>query len=388
MRIAFMSHSAGLGGAERSLAEIVKVVVDRGHNVEVYLPEDGPLHEVLLAAGLGAGNIHRSPAHRWMSKRGHGAVGVVRLAQCAWDVPAVVAALRDGRPDVIVVNTSVAPAPMIAGKLLRMPTVILVSEAVRSNPTLGSALPKRVLVAAMRAWSDRIIAVSEFTGEQAGADHVVYPCVHTDPGPRESRTSGPLRTVVLGAVHKEVHKEKNQLDAVSAVQASTLAGADVRLDIYGAGVPADIKLLRQSLSSTGLSDRITYHGEVDGVAGVLAAADVLLMPSLNEGFGRVTIEALEAGVPVIGYNTGATTEILRQGGGILVDPEPGSMARAITHLATHPESLSRYRQEAMEAGARWLASRTNEDLADLIEQVVPGPGDRNHSPTSSARNGE
>lgn len=376
-----MSHSAGLGGAERSLAELVEVFVDRGHNVDVYLPEDGPLRGVLVAAGVLPSNTYRSPAHRWMSGRGYGPAGIVRLAQCIWDVPAVVAVLRDHRPDVLVVNTSVIPAPMIAGKLLRLPIVVLVRESVRTNPTLGSALPKSVLLAAMRAWSDRIIANSEFTAKQVGTDLVIYPCVLTDPAPREPKGAGPLRTVILGAVSTD----KGQVDAVSAVVISTLAGSDVRLDIYGGGVPVDVEMLKQSIASAGLGDRITYHGEVDGVADVLARTDVLLMASRNEGFGRVTVEALEAGVPVIGYDAGGTTEILRLGGGILVDLEPMAMASAITDLARNPELLARYRTEAAEAGAKWLKN-THEALVDLIEQVVPSPGVCDH--TGSNKDGD
>lgn len=368
MRIAFMSHSAGLGGAERSMAELVEALVERGHRVEVHLPEDGPLRERLVAVGVAPGDIHRAPAHRWMSRRGRGPAGVIRLVQCIWDVPAVVAALRHRRPDVLVVNTSVAPAPMIAGKLLRLPTVVLLCEAIRTNPTFGSALPKPMLLAAMRVWSDQVVANSEFTANQAIADHVIYPCVQTDPAPREPRRTGALRTVILGAIGPD----KGQLDAVSAVNISIRDGADVRLDIYGGGVPSDVKMLRQRIASTCLGDRITYHGEVDGVADVLAGADVLLMASRNEGFGRVTVEALQAGVPVIGYKAGATTEILLQGGGILIDPEPASMATAITDLAMHPQLLARYRTEAEEAGVKWLSS-THQPLVDVIEQVVSSP---------------
>jgi glycosyltransferase involved in cell wall biosynthesis len=382
MRIALMSHSAELLGAEKSMVELAEDLVKQRHHVEVYLPTDGPLRGVLVAAGVAPENIRRSPAHRWMSRRGHSPAGLVRLVQCICDVPGVVSALRERRPDVLVVNTSVAPAPMIAGKLLGLPTVILVCEAVRTNPTLGSALPKAVVVAAMRAWSDLIIANSDYTGKQAGAGHVVYPFVSIEFAPREPKPIGPLRAVILGSIGGD----KGQVDAVSAVDISIAAGVDVRLDIYGGGVPAEVEILKERIASTGLGDRITYHGQVEGVADVLSHADVLLMASRNEGFGRVTVEALEAGVPVIGYDAGATTEILRRGGGILIKPDPVTMASAITDLATKPEILARYGAEAAEAGAWWLTSST-QSLVDLIEQVAMSSGCAD-VPIKSSKNGD
>jgi glycosyltransferase involved in cell wall biosynthesis len=230
---------------------------------------------------------------------------------------------------------------------------------------MGSALPKSVIVAAMHAWSDQVVANSGFTSAQARADRTIHPCVLSRAAPREPRRSGPLRAVILGAIGTD----KGQIDAVSAIEISALAGADVRLDIYGGGVSADVQRLVEAISAAGLGDRITYHGEVDGVRDVLARADVLLMASQNEGFGLVTVEALEASVPVIGYDAGATPEILRLGGGILVDPTPRAMASAIIDLASDPELLAQLEAQAAVAGARWL-SGTHDTLADLVEQVA------------------
>lgn len=72
------------------------------------------------------------------------------------------------------------------------------------------------------------------------------------------------------------------------------------------------------------------------------AADVTIVPSINkEGFGRVIIESLSCGTPVIGSRRGGIPEALDSSVGILVEPEPKEISDTILRLYEHPEALSR-----------------------------------------------
>jgi len=348
------------------MAALIECLVERGHVIDVYLPGSGSLCGLLTAAGVAADGIVRSPAHRWISPRGRGPAGAIRLAQCLADVPIVARKLRARRPDVLVINTSVIPAPMLAGRLLRIPTVVIVREAVRTNPVMASALPKDLLVAAMRSWVDRVVAVSEFAGAQVGADEVILEHVRSRPLPQRRHDDGPLRVVVVGAVTSD----KGQLDAVRSIEISLAAGADVQLDIYGAGSGNDIRRLTETINASPACNCVMYHGEIDDIRAVFAGSDLVLVPSRNEGFGRVTVEALQAGVPVVGYDCGGTAEVLRHGGGALVAPDANAMAAALIELASDPAKLARLGVEARTVGARWSASTTDEDLAVALERLA------------------
>ncbi|MBN1548051.1 MAG: glycosyltransferase family 4 protein [Syntrophaceae bacterium] len=78
--------------------------------------------------------------------------------------------------------------------------------------------------------------------------------------------------------------------------------------------------LEQKVHSLDIDDRVTFTGYVEHPLDMMAQMDVLVLPSENEPFGRVLIEAMQVGLPVIGTRSGAIPEIIRDGeNGLLVD---------------------------------------------------------------------
>lgn len=81
----------------------------------------------------------------------------------------------------------------------------------------------------------------------------------------------------------------------------------------------------------GIGENVVYTGFRRDVHELLCAMDVLVLTSSNEGFGRVIIEAMAAGVPVAATRVGGIPEIVRHGRtGMLVDPgDPQATALAV-----------------------------------------------------------
>ena len=113
---------------------------------------------------------------------------------------------------------------------------------------------------------------------------------------------------------------------------------DVRfLAVGGESAVADIGWLpkmRQYAQDLGIGPIVHFTGSRDDVPDMMKSMDVLVVPSLNEGFGRVIIEANAVGVPVIGANAAGIPEVIEDNRtGLLVPPaDADSLTEAAVRL--------------------------------------------------------
>jgi len=95
-------------------------------------------------------------------------------------------------------------------------------------------------------------------------------------------------------------------------------------------------------------------GHRDDVAGLLAAADVVVLPSYGEGIPRILLEAASAGLPLVATDVPGCREIVRPGeNGILVpERDAVALADALQRLAQDPALRKR-----MSARSRAIACK-------------------------------
>lgn len=128
--------------------------------------------------------------------------------------------------------------------------------------------------------------------------------------------------------------------------------------------------LRQRTAALGLEACVSFAGYRADLARVFEALDVVCVPSHNEAFGLTVIEAMAAGKPVIGADSGAIPEILDADCGRLVAPDDAAAwAEAMAQLAVD-EGL---RQRLGGAALRVVRERFSLEahVASLIEAYRP-----------------
>ena len=161
-----------------------------------------------------------------------------------------------------------------------------------------------------------------------------------EPGePPESHDDG--RALVAGAVtNLEVWKGIDLL-----LEAAALSRSPVRLEIYGTGSQRDS--LERQAQELGVDTR--FHGFVADLRKPLAGLDVLVQPSRADNFPLAVLEAMAAGLPIVGARVGGIPELVLDGEtGLLVEPEDAAaLAAALDSLAE-----SRERREALGRRAR------------------------------------
>jgi glycosyltransferase involved in cell wall biosynthesis len=113
---------------------------------------------------------------------------------------------------------------------------------------------------------------------------------------------------------------------------------------------------------------VTFLGPRDDIPRLMAAFDILVVPSLNEGMGRVILEAGAAGTPVVATRVGGIPDIVDDGEtGLLVPPRSAAeLATAVQRLVHSPE---RRRLMGATARAKVVPHFSLETMVQRIEAI-------------------
>jgi glycosyltransferase involved in cell wall biosynthesis len=142
-----------------------------------------------------------------------------------------------------------------------------------------------------------------------------------------------------------------------------------RLTLVGTGRPEDVRALERDARALGVAEATTFTGLVRDATPFYDRADVVLSCSASEAYGRVVVEAMKRGAPVIGSNAGGTVEQLTDsGGGLLYEPgNAAALADAIRRLHEDPE----LRRRLADDGRAWAtATFTLEHFAEEFLAVA------------------
>jgi FkbM family methyltransferase len=167
------------------------------------------------------------------------------------------------------------------------------------------------------------------------------------PGTEVSRSQiGALRIGYVG----RVIEEKGLDDAVEAI---ARAQSHVSLAIMGEGPHEGA--LRQRARTLGIEDRLSMEpwGSPSEVANFMRGLDILVLltrrsKNVLEQFGRVIVEAQSCGIPVIGSSSGAIPSVVGDGGWIVSERDPTSLARLLDNLAASPQQVRMQAQLAQQ----------------------------------------
>jgi glycosyltransferase involved in cell wall biosynthesis len=107
------------------------------------------------------------------------------------------------------------------------------------------------------------------------------------------------------------------------------------------------KKLRYLVSTLGLTQQVTFLGYREDVSKIISICDIGVLSSLSEGFGRVLIEFMAAGKPVVGSAIGGIPEIVANGtSGFLVSPgDEKALTEAILRLLKDPHLSAQFGRE-------------------------------------------
>lgn len=158
---------------------------------------------------------------------------------------------------------------------------------------------------------------------------------------------------------------KGQHEAIQAVaELHQKEGADVELCIIGKSGDANYqKKLDTLVTLSGLSGRVHFVGYQENPLAFVTLADVCIMASRREAFGRVTFEYLAAGKPIVGANSGATPEMIHEGinGYLYKSGSSKSLAKALAHYQDDPSLIKQHGERSYALAQEMMQGDKNID---------------------------
>jgi len=217
-----------------------------------------------------------------------------------------------------------------------------------------------------------VVAPSTWLAEQARASSLLDDCdVRVIPNALDTETYRPLdpvvghelfgldgdrQTVLFGAIEATSDSRKgfDELQAaISTVAERYESPENVQLVVFGADEPADGPDFELDVTYVG------YLNDEPSLAALYAAADVMVVPSLYEGFGQTVSESLACGTPVVAFDaTGPSDTVDHRENGFLAEPyDPDDLARGITFVLEDPKRAAKLGRNAREKALRVYRSQ-------------------------------
>jgi len=122
----------------------------------------------------------------------------------------------------------------------------------------------------------------------------------------------------------------------------------------------------------GLAERTIFLGHREDIADFYHIIDVLVAPSLNEGFGRVIVEAWAGGKPVVGSAVGGIKELIDDGEtGLLVPPtSPLELADAIEKVLRDEDLAGRLGEKGREKARQYSVEEMVRKTVELYRSCL------------------
>ena len=166
--------------------------------------------------------------------------------------------------------------------------------------------------------------------------------------------------------------QKGHLHLLKAIPMLLEAWPDLQVLIVGRNGHMSVEL-RQLVDDLGIAPQVRFLGHRSDVADLLCAADLFVFPSVYEGLGGANLEAMAMGLPMIVSDIPALREVVEDGrNGVLVPPaDPDSIARAVDRLLADGDRRVEFGRRSIEIyEKRFRADEAIPQSVDLMVAVA------------------
>jgi glycosyltransferase involved in cell wall biosynthesis len=330
-RVLVVLHEDTLGGASRALLHPLGSLRERGWEATFWCSVPSPLADELEAMGHHVEGAPRLMRYRLRSLRDPPGVRA-RLTSFPRSLAAFRRALRAQRPDLVHVNGRLALPEAMVARAAGLPVATYIHDD--ALPGVRGALGRVVPWIASRSVMGVSTAQAESLRLGRRRAAVVHPSPQVTEAERVERPAG--ATLVVGTIGVLSPRKGTDLFVDMAYRLRA-AGVDCELRIAGGLEQSYLAEWGRAQVERGAGAGVRWLGQTD-VARELREWDVAVAPSRADPFPLAVLEAMAAGVAVVGCAVEGIPEQLADGAGVLVAPgDPGALAEAVAGLLADPE---------------------------------------------------
>lgn len=358
--LAYFPH---VGGAEVAIKELT----DRIRDIEFHMV-----------------TMRFSPAEPRQEKVGNvivhrvGLPGSTIVHKFLFQILSVIPALRIHRREsfnavwAVMAHSAGVPAALFKIKHPHVPMLLTLQEGDPPEQIERTMLPLWPLFSRAFTHADSVQVISNFLGDWARRRGFTGPLKVIPNGVDTRKFSGELAShqgTILVTASRLFHK--NAIDDI--IRALPML-PNIQFKIAGVG-PEESKL-KQLAKELHVEDRILFLGHVDHaqLPALLHSSDIFIRPSRSEGMGNSFIEAMAAGIPLIGTAVGGIPDFLTDGetGFVVEVDNPKSIASAVQRVIENPIQTHAIVKKAKELSTQYdwdmLAVRMRQEAFEPLWQ--------------------
>jgi len=385
LKVFFITHYTSLYGANKSLLELVSTLKESYNVIPMVLtPEYGSINEELKKMGIAQISVRFYP---WVSIRTESLLkrklkSVRKRLVNSWALKKIMNTIHDFSPDIIHSNSSVIDFGAILAYRLGIRHVWHVREFGELDYNL-TFLDKRIRVRkCLNSKADRLIFISKALRDSYvdllddfRKAVVVYNGVDISDyfsASFERATASSQYTFLMMGI---ISESKGQYEALRAIKIAAEKKRNMRIKLLLAGgFSSDYKgFLDEYISSSNLSELVEFLGYVKDPRDVFTKCDAGIVCSRSEAFGRVTVEMMMSGLPVIVSNTGANCEIVEndQTGLVYQFGNPTDLADKMLELMNNPSKAKRIAERGRQIAINKFSSKRNAaELFAIYKEIL------------------
>ncbi len=370
INILFVSHSAGCHGAEKSFITLLKHIDRSRFQPLVIIPQNGPMVKQLREIDINYQIISMPRWVNWEKKRFLEPLRVILEENKA--VKQLIPVAGKNNIDIIYSNTIANRTGAKLAKMLNLPHIWHIREILPNNPDLTPVLSLNKTLNYTEINCKEMIVISKAVSKQfspkiASKTHIVNNYVDFPISDKAICKKDPFVLLFAGTVIKRKGID-TALRAIGLLLKDNQFGKNIVFNIIG--TPSKyIEELKCICKNEDITDNINFISHVDNIQDYMTNSNIMLVPSNDEPWGRVVVEAMLSGLPVIVANAGGIPEIINDGqNGFLAKPkDPAEWAHKITWVYNNYDQALKIAQNAREYAKE---TYTVDNYVGQIETII------------------